>query len=177
MRLYPPEVSFVAPDAELGSRLRPIARRIFSETFGHLYDGDALRTFCDGYYGIDGPMANDLADPSVGWRIAVVDNRPIGYAKLTPLRAPATNAPDGSLELQQIYVLSQWHGQGVADELMNWAIGSARSAGAPELYLTVFSHNERAKRFYTRYGFDEVGRCTFVLGDYRDDDRIWRKVL
>ena len=32
---------------------------------------------------------------------------------------------------------------------------------------------ERAKRFYARYGFKEVGRCTFQPGDRVDDDRIW----
>ena len=60
---------------------------------------------------------------------------------------------------------------------MRWAVAAARTAGAPELYLTVFDHNERAKRFYTRHGFVEVGRCTFTLGDRVDEDRVWRKIL
>jgi ribosomal protein S18 acetylase RimI-like enzyme len=107
----------------------------------------------------------------------VADGAPIGYAKLTPLRAPVVDAADGSLELQQIYVLSQWHGSGVADRLVKWAVKTACELGAPELYLTVFDHNERAKRFYLRHGFAEVGRCTFQLGDRIDDDRIWRRLL
>jgi diamine N-acetyltransferase len=37
--------------------------------------------------------------------------------------------------------------------------------------------NARAKRFYSRHGFIEVGHCTFTLGDRVDDDRVWRKVL
>jgi len=49
--------------------------------------------------------------------------------------------------------------------------------GAPELYLTVFDHNERAKRFYTRHGFVDVGQCTFRIGDRIDDDRVWRRRL
>ena len=60
---------------------------------------------------------------------------------------------------------------------MSWAIRSAREAKAPDLYLTVFDHNERAKRFYARHGFVEVGNCTFTLGDRVDDDRIWCKPL
>ena len=60
---------------------------------------------------------------------------------------------------------------------MNWAVESALEANASELYLTVFDHNERAKRFYARHGFTEVGNCTFTLGDRVDDDRIWRKSL
>jgi ribosomal protein S18 acetylase RimI-like enzyme len=73
--------------------------------------------------------------------------------------------------------LTPWHGRGVAEELMDWAIDAARADGAPEIYLTVFDHNVRAKRFYTRHGFSEVGHCTFRLGDRVDDDRVWRKPL
>jgi GNAT superfamily N-acetyltransferase len=157
--------------------LLPVARRIFFETFSHLYDRDAFKAFCDETYAVDGPMAKDLEDSSVKWCVAAVDDEPIGFAKLTPLRAPAPSPREGALELQQIYVLSPWHGKGVAERLMGWAVESARQAKSPELYLTVFDHNERAKRFYARHGFVEVGNCTFILGDRVDDDRIWRKLL
>lgn len=177
MTAKPSEVTFVTPGAHFGVRLLPVARRIFRETFSHLYERDAFETFCEQIYAVDGPMAQDLADANVQWCVAAVDGEPIGYAKLTPLRAPAPDPREGALELQQIYVLSPWHGRGVAEELMDWAVESARKANAPELYLTVFDHNERAKRFYARHGFAEVGKCTFTLGDRVDDDRIWRKVL
>ena len=173
----PPPCSFVSPDHELGLRLLPVARQSFREAFARFYDHGAFESFCDQTYAPDGPMARDLADPAIRWRVATVQGAPVGYAKLTPLRAPVPDAGRNALELQQIYVLSRWHGQGVAEQLMRWAVETARAAGAPELYLTVFDHNERAKRFYTRHGFVEVGRCTFTLGDRVDEDRVWRKIL
>jgi diamine N-acetyltransferase len=60
---------------------------------------------------------------------------------------------------------------------MRWSIDTALQPRSPELYLTVFDHNERAKRFYRRYGFREVGRCTFTLGGVDYDDRIWCRPL
>ena len=171
------EVHFVTPDRALFERLLPIARRIFTETFSKDYDVAAFEAFCDRVYLPEGSMACEFAAPGVRWQVAVVDGAPVAYAKVTPLRAPATDAAHGSLELQQIYVLSDWHGTGVAERLMEWAVGTAGELGASELYLTVFDHNERAKRFYTRHGFEEVGRCSFQLGDRIDDDRIWRRRL
>lgn len=171
------EILFVPPDAVSRDRLLAVARQIFCETFSHLYERNAFRSFCDQTWADDGPMARDLVDPAIRWRVAAQDGEPIGFAKLTPLRAPARNAGAGALELQQIYVRSNWHGKGIAEELMNWAVASTRLLGAPELYLTVFDHNERAKRFYARHGFTDVGRCTFKLGDRIDEDRIWRKAL
>lgn len=169
--------SYVAPDASLLRELLPVARRIFTETFAHLYDREAFETFCDRVYAVDGTMSKDFSDPAVRWRVATAGGGPIGYAKLTPLRAPASNPGPNALELQQIYVLADWHGAGVAQALMAWAISTAGDLGAEELYLTVFDHNERAKRFYARHGFHEVGRCTFTLGDRVDDDRIWCRPL
>jgi len=165
-------VHFVTPDVPLLHRLLPVARRIFTQTFAKLYDEAEFEKFCDGVYRPDGAMARDFEAPDVHWRVAAIDGEPIGYAKLTPLRAPATNAAPGSMELQQIYVVSDWHGTGVADRLMEWGVTAAGAHRAPELYLTVFDHNNRAKRFYARHGFEEVGRCIFRLGDRCDDDLV-----
>lgn len=170
-------VVLAAPDQALLERLLPVARRIFTETFGSLYDPEDFERFCDAVYRPGGTMSGDFADPRVHWRVATARGEPVGYAKLTPLRAPASEPRAGAMELQQIYVLSDWHGDGVAARLMEWSLATARAQGAPEIYLTVFDHNERAKRFYARHGFEEVGRCTFKLGERIDDDRIWRARL
>jgi GNAT superfamily N-acetyltransferase len=171
------DIEFVAPNPAMWQPLRTVAQKIFTDTFGHLYDAAAFGQFCHRQYARDGTMAADLANPDVSWRVACHAAQPVGYAKLTPLRAPAPAPLPGALELQQIYVESGWQGSGVAERLMDWAVELAGQRGAPQLYLTVFDHNTRAKRFYARHGFREVGHCTFTLGDEVYDDRIWCKEL
>lgn len=170
-------ISYAAPSIQRHEALRGMARRCFSETFGHLYPPGPFEEFLDRSYGPQGTMAADLGDPAVRWQVAWQGIEPIGYAKLTPLRAPAPSPRTGALELQQLYLLRDWHGSGVAARLMQWALDTAAGSGAPEIYLTVFDHNVRAKRFYRRYGFAEVGHCTFTMGERVDDDRVWRRVL
>jgi GNAT superfamily N-acetyltransferase len=170
-------IRYFAPTKDAASSLGAMARQAFSDTFAHLYDPAPLTQFLEEAYGPGGSMERGLADPSIRWQVAAVGDRQIGYVKLSPLVAPAPEPQPGAIELQQIYVLSPWHGRGVADRLINWAFDTARAEGAPEIYLTVFDHNARAKRFYGRHGFSEVGRCTFRLGDRVDDDRVWRKIL
>lgn len=176
-----------APRIKDHAALRRMARQAFAETFSKLYDEPAFSEFLDDTYSAGGRMDQDLIDPAIRWWATFDQDRPIGYAKLRPLRDAVRladpSSPElrsvasGALELQQIYVLKQWHGTGVADRLMHWALGTVAAAGAPEVYLTVFDHNERAKRFYRRFAFEEVGRCTFTLGDRIDDDRIWRRTM
>jgi GNAT superfamily N-acetyltransferase len=164
------------PASAEGPALAAMARQCFTETFGQLYDDADLVPFLDQAYGPQ-ELLVEMDDPQIEFRIACLDHAVIGYAKLSPLRAPAENARTGALELCQIYVLARWQGAGVAPALMEWILARAKARGAPEIYLTVFDHNHRAKRFYARYGFSESARCTFRMGSRVDDDRIWRKSL
>ncbi|ADG98138.1 GCN5-related N-acetyltransferase [Segniliparus rotundus DSM 44985] len=166
-------ITYASPGEHDHAALRAMARRSFSETFARLHEPSSFAEFLDCSYGEDGTMAHDLNDPAVRWLAGLHRGEPVGYAKLTPLRAPAPRPLPGSVELQQIYVLADWHGRGVADRLMQWALAAATELRAPQMYLTVFDHNERAKRLYRRHGFVEVGRCAFVLGGRAHDDRIW----
>ena len=61
--------------------------------------------------------------------------------------------------------------------LIDWAIATARTAGRKELLLSVYIDNHRARRFYERYGFEEIGRYEFRVGETIDDDRIMRLIL
>jgi ribosomal protein S18 acetylase RimI-like enzyme len=170
-------IQYLDPSDVSASDLRAMAQQAFSDAFAHLYEHDPFVEFLHKTYGPGGSMELDLRDPTIHWRVAVFDGCPIGYVKVSPLTAPAPSPKSDALELRQIYVLHAWHGRGVADCLMNWALDHARSRKATEIYLTVFDHNTRAKRFYSRHGFSEVGRCTFTLGNRIDDDRVWRKML
>jgi GNAT superfamily N-acetyltransferase len=171
------EVRYFVPEIRTAAALRSMARRCFAETFSHLYNAEPFEQFLDEVYSEGGSMSKDLVDPTVEWFAAEAGGEIIGYAKFRPLVAPAPNPKKGAVELQQIYVLREWHGRRIAEQLMQWALERARTLAAPEIYLTVFDHNERAKRFYSRHGFTEVGHCTFQLGNRIDDDRIWQKTL
>jgi GNAT superfamily N-acetyltransferase len=153
-----------------------MASQGFVESFGHLYNEVDLASFLVAAYGPEG-IVRDLGDTAFSFRAASEGGRIVGYAKLGPLGVPAPQPAPGAIELKQIYVLAPWHGAGVAGELMDWAIAVARERGAPELYLSVFDHNHRAKRFYARYGFEDVGGCIFRVGEQLDEDRMWRRAL
>ena len=55
-------------------------------------------------------------------------------------------------------------------------LARALADGRPK-QLWAFQQNHRARRFYERYGFGEIGRYAFRVGETIDDDRIMRLVL
>lgn len=158
-------------DAE---RLVTLFHGCFRNTFGHMYKPEDLALFLDGHTPELWRDQLETADFAV--RLVEDGDEIAGFIKLGPLRLPV--APRGkAVELRQLYVLKPWQGSGAARELMDWVMAEARRRGADELYLSVFTENHRARRFYARYGFEEVGPYAFMVGNQADEDIIMRLAL
>jgi GNAT superfamily N-acetyltransferase len=154
-----------------GAVLGGLARATFLETFGHLYSLEDLSLFLA--QGSDQAYAAELQDPALEVRFACTGGVAIGFCKIGPLRLPAT--PAGlALELRQLYLFKPWHGRGIAEVLLNWAIIRARARGAAELWLSVYTDNPRARRFYARHGFVEMGPYAFMVGTHADAELLCR---
>ena len=68
-------------------------------------------------------------------------------------------------------------GGGIGAALMDWALAEARTFGADEIQLSVWSGNEGAQRFYQRYGFEKVADIDFWVGQQRDDEFLFARML
>ncbi len=147
---------------------------VFCDTFGHLYRAEDLNEFLTSF-GIEDWKAQ-LQDPRFAVQISEADGRAAGFAKIGPLKLPIENERPAVL-LDQLYVLKEHHGAGIARDLMDWVFDEARRRGAEDIYLTVFIDNHRARRFYDRFGFEPVGRYDFMVGKHVDEDVIMRKAL
>ena len=147
---------------------------VFCDTFAHLYREEDLNAFLSSFGIAD--WEEQLDNPAFACRIAEADGAPVGYAKLGPLKL-AVEEEGPALLLDQLYILKDYHGVGIAHALMDWTLEEARRRGATRLYLTVYVDNHRARRFYDRYGFEAVGRYDFMVGNHADEDIIMRKQL
>jgi ribosomal protein S18 acetylase RimI-like enzyme len=67
----------------------------------------------------------------------------IGYALLSPERAPNHVAPPHSLQIKWFYILKEWTGHKLGDVLMSRCHEHARLAGIGSIWLTVWKNNGR----------------------------------
>lgn len=154
--------------------LAALGRATFVDTFGHLYAPDDLALFLANHD--VATWTAELADPAYAVRLGTVAGNPVAYAKLGPPKfSIAINA--GAIELKQFYVHADHHGRGVAAAMIDWALAEARRRGAGDLYLSVFTDNSRARRFYARHGFIDVGAHKFMVGNHADEDIIMQRTL
>jgi diamine N-acetyltransferase len=163
-------------DAEVAdsAMVADLFARSFVETFAHLYSAENLDIFLAQVTAE--AFAAEISDPGFALRIAEDGPEPIGFAKLGPPNLPI-ETPAGTLELRQLYVLAPWQGEGVAQQLYDWAQAEAERCGANHLQLTVYVDNHRARRFYDRRGFIAIGSYDFMVGSHADEDIIMRKPL
>jgi len=155
--------------------LAGLAAATFIETFGGLYRLEDLNNFIAGYTAA--AYGAELADPAVLVRLAMIGDAAIGFCKISGLKLPAPDPAADAMELRQLYIYKPWQGLGIADVLTDWAKHQARLRGASELWLSVFTQNPRARRFYARHGFAEVAPYHFMVGTQADEDILCRATL
>ena len=158
-----------------GAVLGGLARATFIETFGSLYSLANLTAFLAGCS--DDAYTAELADPDIAVRFALAGAIPIGFCKVGSLKLPADTNGRRAVELRQLYIHKPWQGTGSAAVLTEWALALARKRGAQDMWLSVFTQNPRARRFYARYGFVEIAPYHFMVGDQADEDILCRATL
>lgn len=154
--------------------LAELGASTFTATFGHLYRPDDLEIFLQNHSPPN--WEKELADPAFEVRVAEMDGEMVGYVKLGPPHLPFEPRGEAA-ELRQLYVVEEMKGQGVAHALIEWVIDRARRRRADHLYLSVFTDNHRARRFYEKFGFEAEGTYAFMVGSHADEDIVMRLKL
>jgi ribosomal protein S18 acetylase RimI-like enzyme len=155
--------------------LASLAQDTYIETFGMLYRPEDLAAFFAEVLS-EAAIAAEMEDPRVAYRVVEADRRLIGYCKLGPVKVPVEPA-EPALELRQLYLRQSAQGRGLGDALMAWALEEARARGARLCYLSVYSENQRAQRFYRRHGFQHGGEYRFMVGEQADREFWWWRRL
>ena len=168
------DVHYRDADESDAEALAALFGEIFTETFGRLYEPADLAAFLSDH--TPSRWAEQLRDDIFAVRVAEAEGEAVGLAKIGPVKLPVEDAGSG-VELRQLYVHRSARGAGVSARLMDWVIEEARARGARDLYLSVYTDNLRAQRFYARFGFVSIGPCTFMVGNQADEDIIMRRSL
>lgn len=169
--------AFTYRDATLDDApaLAAFGRASWMATFGHLpYPPQDLSAYLAKSFGAK-IQRDEIGDGDTRYRLALRDGAIIGYCMMGSLSMPVGDA--NGLEVHRLYVDESVKGAGVAQALMDDAVAWARSKGASALYLSVWEDNERAQRFYRRYGFQDHSEWKYMVGETADRDLIWKLPL
>jgi ribosomal protein S18 acetylase RimI-like enzyme len=157
--------------------LAEFAERSFRETFGCDNVESDMAQYVAHAFG-DETQRAELADSRRVVLLAEIGGVIAGYAQLMNDSAPDDIVMERPvIEIERFYVAHEWHGRGIAQQLMACATEAAIRADAATLWLAVWERNPRAMAFYRKSGFVDVGSRLFLLGSDRQTDRVMSRLL
>lgn len=154
--------------------LAAIGRSTFIDTFGHLYLVEDLRAFLEESHTADA-YARYLGDPDYALWLLEADGRALGYALAGPANLPHPDLRAGDGELKRLYVDASLQNGGWGAKLFAAALAWLERDGPRTLWISVWSENLGAQRFYARHGFEKAGEYEFPVGQQRDREFIFRR--
>jgi diamine N-acetyltransferase len=170
-------ITYRTPDIREAALVAELGRDTFVDSFGHLYSSEDLALFIAQVYQT-GIIAAELQDPKLRYLIAEKDGQMIGLCKVGyGVTLDYDPGERHVVELKQLYLHRAAHGSGVGQALMDWAIAQAETDNADEMLLSVYSDNPRAQRFYVRNGFIKISDTYFMVGNHRDPEFLYLKII
>ncbi|UJR07465.1 hypothetical protein I4U23_011754 [Adineta vaga] len=157
-------------------------RETFVEDFAIPYPDDCLRSF---YQQTASPeyftkKISDSQEAAV-WLIEEEQTRElVAYAVVSTCHSDDIPHPDVQTNkdgmLNRLYVQRQYQKHGLGQQLMNVILSwfEEHHPNQP-IWLTVFSENHKAQKFYARYGFTKVGEFDFYVGQWIDREFIMKR--
>jgi ribosomal protein S18 acetylase RimI-like enzyme len=120
-------------------------------------------------------IQSQIADKSSSFLMGCDGGKMIGYAFLKEGVPPGLVKGESPIELVRIYVIEKVIGSGYGSQLMRACLDEAKKMGHATLWLGVWEENERAIRFYKKWGFRKVGEKQFILGRDEQTDLIMER--
>lgn len=150
---------------------------IFRRTYAHGYPADRLERHIARYHGA--PRLRAELETPTRWTLRVAERGrwrafvTVGHA------APAPDAIDAErpAQIERLYVETEAQGTGLAQRLLDAAVERAAAEGHDALWLAVWQHNARAKRFYEKVGFMHVGTHPFEFDGVAELDDLYVRLL
>jgi ribosomal protein S18 acetylase RimI-like enzyme len=157
--------------------------KIGAETFWDAYHTDSHleRTFIKTHIAstfTPEQMGSELGRENIIYLIAENDIEEVGYVRLLPENSREDVSGNKPIEISRIYLRKKFWGKKFGSLLLERCFKEAEKCNCDVIWLSVWQYNERAIKFYEKYGFYKVGSHIFDLaGDSQIDFLMERNLM
>ncbi len=116
-----------------------------------------------------------LADAGTTILVAECAGHLVGFSQVGDGARHAMLSGVASSELKRLYVQEPFTGRGVGRDLLRHAEKAAAARGAETLWLTAWTGNLRALRFYPRRGYEDIGETVYMFEGESYPNRLFGK--
>ena len=130
-----------------------LAKKTFYDTFTGTCTEDDMSDFLETFYN-ENTLAEEVSNNSFQYFFAELDEEIVGYILFSDGEVSFDEIKGSTaLELKRLYILNEYHGKGIAHDVMNFFLDYAMAQGYDVAFLGVWEHNLKAQKFYKKHGF------------------------
>lgn len=156
--------------------LRNISYQTYDDTFRDMNSASSMIAYLEQAFDIR-KLRGELTNSHSEFYFLYLGEELAGYLKLNEYQVQTDINDPESLEVERIYIIKKFQGQGLGSVLVNKAIEIAALRGKQYIWLGVWEKNKKAISFYTGKGFYKMGTHSFFMGEEEQTDYIMRKDL
>mgnify|MGYP000193269944 CR=1 FL=1 len=166
---------FVIDEVHLNQveQLQSISRQTFYETYCSMNTKENIDKYLNENLSIQ-KLSEELNNKNSHFFFIKDGERNIGYLKLNMGPSQTELKDETALEIERIYVIQEYQGKKVGQQLYEKAIQVAKEKKAQYVWLGVWEENHKAIQFYNKNGFEVFDKHVFVLGDEKQTDLMMR---
>ncbi|WP_035356026.1 GNAT family N-acetyltransferase [Acetobacterium malicum] len=153
-----------------------ISRQTYWETFAGMNTQANMQAYLEEAFNLEKLRSEWLNEASFFYFI-FCNEQLAGYMKLNEGKAQTDLHDPLSLEVERIYVLKDFQGNGLGWQLMDKAVALGKARKLTYLWLGVWEDNKKALSFYQKHNFYKIGSHDFIMGDEIQTDYLMRKDL
>ncbi|MBL7775919.1 MAG: GNAT family N-acetyltransferase [Saprospiraceae bacterium] len=153
--------------------LRALCIQTFTDTYAHANTPENMANYLAENFS-EAQLRAELQNPDCAYYFALIDDQPVGYIKVNFAPAQTELRDPSSLEIERIYVLQEYKGRKIGQQLLAQARALAVSHGLDFIWLGVWEENPAAIEFYKKSGFTIFGTHVFTLGGEEQTDFLMK---
>ena len=158
-------------------QLKEISINTFRETFSKDNTEKDTQNYIDTNFTDEQILKEINTKGSIFYIAYLNNNKPVAYLKINIGEAQTEKQGKESLEIQRIYVLSEYKGKRIGSLLMKIAEEEANKAKCKRIWLGVWEHNEKALFFYEKKGYKRFSQHVFMYGNDPQTDYLLEKFI
>lgn len=154
-------------------QLVQISKTTFSDAFEADNNPDDFEAYLIAAFS-KSKLAEELVNPNSTFYFAYHGKDLVGYIKLNVSEAQSDLKGEDSIELERIYVIHEFQGQGIGKRMLAHAKRLAAKTTKKFLWLGVWEKNQGAIKFYMQNGFAKFGMHPYYVGKDKQMDWLMR---
>ena len=156
--------------------------KIGAETFWDTYHTDShleqqyIKSHIAATFNHDA-ILTELNEKQIIYLIAEDETEEFGYVRLFPGNSRKQVSGENPIEISRIYLRKKFWGKKLGADLLLRCFEEGIKFGCDVIWLSVWEYNERAIKFYKKFGFKTIGEHIFNLAGSSQTDLIMEKKL